>query len=320
MIKIGTIGTSAISEEFVESSKQQELGQVVACYSRELEKANEFIKKMELNAKGYDSLEEIAQDIDAVYIASPNGLHYQQAKFFLERKVNVFVEKPITFTLPELEDLINIAEVNEVVLLEAYKGYHLPQFRPLQHTVEMGQPKVATLIMNQYSSRMGDIKNGIYNSVFDDKLGKGSTYDMLVYPVGLAVGLFGKVKESKSFTSRLSNESGITNIVILEHENGMLTNITCSKQSHQTVDSEICFDDMNITIGQITKLENVVIRNFVKRIAPVRIDNVEQKDPFYYETKAFLEMVSNQDFKRMKKYLEMNKQTIKVLENTEMGN
>ena len=45
----------------------------------------------------YDDLERMAQsDIDAVYIASPNSLHYSQSKLFLEHGKHVFCEKPLT--------------------------------------------------------------------------------------------------------------------------------------------------------------------------------------------------------------------------------
>lgn len=54
--------------------------------------------------------------VDAVYIASPNGLHhYDQAKYFLQLQKHVFVEKPICFKTEQALQLKQIANKNQVV-------------------------------------------------------------------------------------------------------------------------------------------------------------------------------------------------------------
>ncbi len=56
------------------------------------------------------------QKIDWVFIASPNLYHYEQAKYFLNIGVNVFLEKPATLSTVSLEDLILIAKNNNIHL------------------------------------------------------------------------------------------------------------------------------------------------------------------------------------------------------------
>ena len=56
------------------------------------------------------------QKIDWVFIASPNLYHYEQATYFLNAGVNVFLEKPATLSTASLEDLISIAKNNNVHL------------------------------------------------------------------------------------------------------------------------------------------------------------------------------------------------------------
>ncbi|WFG96013.1 hypothetical protein M1771_07870 [Spiroplasma citri] len=58
-----------------------------------------------------------------------------------------------------------------------------------------------------------------YNSFFDETLGKGSLYDMLIYPVELAVALFGPVKDVKAMSHKLKNGVDINNVVLLQHSN-----------------------------------------------------------------------------------------------------
>ena len=45
-------------------------------------------------------------NLDAVSIVTPTALHYETAKFFLQNKIHVLIEKPITRTLKEAKDLI----------------------------------------------------------------------------------------------------------------------------------------------------------------------------------------------------------------------
>ena len=52
--------------------------------------------------------------VDWVVIASPNEFHYEQSKHFLEKKINVFCEKPGTLCSTSLKELINLSKQNNV--------------------------------------------------------------------------------------------------------------------------------------------------------------------------------------------------------------
>ena len=54
------------------------------------------------------------EKIDWVIIASPNEFHYEQAKHFLEKGINVFCEKPGTLCKNSLKELIQISKNNNV--------------------------------------------------------------------------------------------------------------------------------------------------------------------------------------------------------------
>lgn len=59
---------------------------------------------------------ELIGQVDAVSIVVPTFLHYEIAKFFLEHRVHVLLEKPITNTLAEADQLIRVAKQNQCVL------------------------------------------------------------------------------------------------------------------------------------------------------------------------------------------------------------
>ncbi len=82
----------------------------------------------------FTSLEAMAESdaIDAVYIASPNSLHFSQTQLFLSHKINVICEKPLASNLAEVDAAIACARENQVVLFEAFKTACLPNFHLLR--------------------------------------------------------------------------------------------------------------------------------------------------------------------------------------------
>lgn len=70
----------------------------------------------DLEVPAYTNPEELLGQVQAVSIASPTSFHFSQAKMFLEAGVHVLLEKPMTRTLEEARELVNIAERSGVVL------------------------------------------------------------------------------------------------------------------------------------------------------------------------------------------------------------
>ena len=105
------------------------------------------------------------------------------------------------------------------------------------------------------------VEKGIYNSVFDKTLGKGSTYDALVYPLQLALYLLGKVKSVKAVATKLPNGVNLANYVILTHENNTITTINCSKGVTSYAPSEFIGHDSSITIDKVHPLTGIKVYN-----------------------------------------------------------
>ncbi|KAJ3632083.1 hypothetical protein Zmor_024804 [Zophobas morio] len=312
MIKFGTIGTSMISEEFISVAKQNQNVKVVSCYSRSKEKAKEFIKANELKARAFDNFQEMANEIDAVYIASPNGLHFEQAMYFLQQQKHVFLEKPLTLDVKQAQQLYEVAMKNKVILMEAFKLIHAPQYNFLDDFVKKYSPFAATFSTNKYSSRMPDVKKGIFNSVFDEKLGKGSTYDMLVYPVELAISLFGPVKEVKSMSSQLSNGVNFVDAVLMKHESNVITNIMCSKSSNGLVGSEILSDEGTISFQEVLRLNKINLYDIEEKKNYNLFDD-DKEDMMKYELDVFAKMVLEDDLQLSDYLLKISCETVRVL-------
>ncbi|AHI53932.1 oxioreductase [Spiroplasma sabaudiense Ar-1343] len=313
MIKIATIGTSEICSQFARAAKKNISLKITCVYSRVLEKAKTFIKDNDIKtAKAVDKFETIVDEVDAVYIASPNGLHYEQAKYFLLQQKHVLIEKPITLDAHQALELGQIATMNNVFVMEAFKTIHLPQFKHLVDWVEENNPFLANLSFNQYSSRMSSVKGGIFESVFDAKLGKGSTYDTLIYPVELAISLFGPVKEVKAMAHLLPNGVALNNVVILKHENDTLVSITNSKSSHGQIGSELLSDSSTLVFQNLTRLTEIAITNHNDLKNP-EMKNFLNQDAFDFEIQTFIEMINNQEYNLRDYLLEISIEAIRVL-------
>jgi len=135
-IRFGLIGTSGITENFLKGAAKVKNFELVGVYSRDLDKAKAFGEK-----KGarlfFDSLEKMAscEEIDAIYIASPNFMHASQAITCLEKGKHVLCEKAFASNSKEVKKMIEAANKNNVVLMEAMRTTVNPNFKALMDNI-----------------------------------------------------------------------------------------------------------------------------------------------------------------------------------------
>ena len=197
MIKFATIGTSKITKQFLEVAALCPEFKLWAVYSRDFEKAMEFGKVYGAE-KYYDSLDVLANDeeVDAVYIASPNSLHYEQAKLMIQGKKHVLCEKPMGSNQYEVGRLIELAKSNHVILLEAMRSTFDPGMEAIKNNIyKLGTVRHVSFQFCQFSLRYLSFLKGEDLSVFSSELSGGALMDLGVYCVHPLVELFGKPNE-----------------------------------------------------------------------------------------------------------------------------
>ena len=127
-IKWGVLGTAGIArKQTIPGMKEASNCEVYAIAGRSLEKAKAF-QEMFGFEKVYGSYEELLQDpeVEAVYIPLPNTLHYEWTIKALEAKKHVLCEKPLAPTEEIARQMIEAAEKNGVLLMEAFAYLHSP--------------------------------------------------------------------------------------------------------------------------------------------------------------------------------------------------
>ena len=207
-VRFATIGTSGICEQFCAALAEAPGAELVACYSRDLERAREFGARFGARLF-FDDLASLAacDEVDAVYVASPNALHAAQALAMVAGGRHVLVEKAFASNEREAREVFDAARAAGVVVMEAVRSLHVPSFAAIERIVsgELGQVRKATMRFSKVTSRMARLLAGERINIFDPALAGGALMDIGVYCVEPAVALFGEpdVVRSVSVTTRV---------------------------------------------------------------------------------------------------------------------
>ena len=99
-MKIATIGSGSIVHNLLDGIRETSGISCEAVYSRSRKKGEELAAKYGVG-KVYTELKELMQDeqVDFIYVASPNSLHYEHVKKALLAGKNVLCEKPMVITV-----------------------------------------------------------------------------------------------------------------------------------------------------------------------------------------------------------------------------
>lgn len=260
MVRYGTIGTGWITDAFIKGAEMVEGLELVAVCSREQQKGEKFAREYgaSLVFTDYKKMAECG-DIDAVYIASPNVLHYEQSKRFLEQGKHVICEKPITVEPEQLIELQTLADEKGLIYMEAIMMLHLPQRQLLKDALRrIGHISTARFDFSQLSSKYPALLAGDLPNIFNPKMATGCLMDLGIYCVYPAVDLFGEPQEVFHQAGFLSTGAdGFDNSIFVYPDKQV--NISCSKIGQSAVGSEILGDQGTISIGSISKLTEIIL-------------------------------------------------------------
>lgn len=197
-VNLGTIGSNFITHNILDGVMQTEGISLEAVYSRSQEKGEALAQKYG-GKKVYTDLDAFLadEDVNVVYIASPNLLHYPQAKKALLAGKHVLLEKPFTTRLDHARELVELAKERNLLLVDAVPTACLPNFYKLQEQLpKIGKVKLVMGNFSQYSSRIDNLWTGEIPNVFSTAYAGGCLMDILFYNIYLNVALFGKPKSA----------------------------------------------------------------------------------------------------------------------------
>lgn len=295
MIKFGIIGTNWITDKFIDAALQVDGFSLEAVYSRTEEKAKAFASTHHIPYT-YTNLEEMVQSdiIDAVYIASPNSFHAEQAILCMNNGKHVLCEKPLASNASEVQAMITAAQKNNVLLMEAMKTTFIPSFAAIkEHLPKIGQVRRYFANFCQYSSRYDAYKEGHILNAFNPHFSNGALMDIGVYCLYPLITLFGK--PNRIMANGLVLDSGVDGqgTIMMQYDQ-MEAVIMYSKITHSALPNEIQGEKGRIVIDKISSPSHVQI---VYNDGTVEDISLEQKEnTMYYEVKEFIDLLTNKQY------------------------
>jgi len=227
-IRFGVIGAGFIARWFAEATARQPAAQIVAVTSARRERASAFAQEHGI-PHTHASLEEMLTahgpgsraPIDVVYVGSPNSLHTEHTIAALEAGFHVLVEKPFALTAAQARAMVKAARRADRFLMEGWLSAFEPGVARLHEVLaRLGALHRVVLSKEQYSSRMEAYRAGRLPPAFDPALGGGSLMDLGVYPVNLAIHLFGEPDRVTATGELLDSGVDVRGTVILSYDSG----------------------------------------------------------------------------------------------------
>ena len=313
MIKFASIGSNFIVHNILSTVTKMEAYKYYGAYSRSIEKANKLKEKFGAE-KSFDSLERMLSDpeINFVYIASPNSLHYKQAKMCLEAGKNVICEKPFFTNTKELDDLIKISDDKKLFLFEAISIKYLPSLNILKSLLrKIGKISTCMINYSQYSSRFDKYKAGIVENIFKSEFSAGALADLGIYNLHLIYELFGIGEEFSYFGNINSYGVDISGSGLISYGDFSVsfTNAKDSKSENYII---VQGEEGYIKVyGNIQEAEKIEI---FKDGESEFIDIKKERDLYFYEFEYFREIFENKDFESSKKKLIDSRNVLEMFE------
>lgn len=291
MIRFAVVGTNWITERFIDAAHQSGKMQLTAVYSRRLEQARIFGAPYQVEQL-FDDLTAMAQSdtFDAVYIASPNSLHCPQALLFMRHHKHVICEKPLASNLQEAEQLLACARQQQVVLFEAFKSAHLPNFLTLRQALpQVGKLRKALFNYCQYSSRYPRYLAGENPNTFNPQFSNGSIMDIGYYCLASAVALFGAPQSLVASAALLDSGVDAHGTVCLNYGDFDVT-LCHSKVSDSALASEIQGEDGALLIEKISECQGVAL---LPRGGSLQdLSRPQHDNTMRYEAEVFADLVA----------------------------
>lgn len=313
-IQLGTIGSGVIVHSILDNVKRNEGIVLTAVYSRSKEKALSLAKEYDCE-KTYTDMDAFLSDdeINTVYIAIPNLLHYEYTKQALLAGKNVICEKPFTTRYSQAKELADIANEKGLFLVEAAPTSFLPNFKVLKDELtKIGKIKLVMSNYSQYSSRYDAVLKGEKPAIFDPEYAGGCLMDINFYNILLNVLLFGKPKKSTYYANLYPGLADTSGIMVMEYDGFTSTNAGAKDTWGE------CFFQIEGEKGYIY-IENG--SNGIKSVRVVTKDSDDtynrqtEPDRWYYEIKEITKIFLSDDKDAISQRLTKTLETVEIMEN-----
>lgn len=217
-VRLGIVGTGHMGQYHVNVAKMLTDAELVGIFDASPERAGQMAEKHK--TKAFETIDALLANVDAVIIAAPTFLHHKIAKQALELGKHVLVEKPISQTVAEAKELVEIANRNKLTLqvghVERFNGAVLELGKIAEHPLMVESRRIAP-----YNTRITDV---------------GVVLDMMIHDIDIVLNLVkSEVVEVKAVGSSIvSNHEDVASVV-LKFQNGCVASLNASRSSQAKI-------------------------------------------------------------------------------------
>jgi dTDP-3,4-didehydro-2,6-dideoxy-alpha-D-glucose 3-reductase len=223
ILNIGVLGAANIATRSVIPSivSLSDVFKLTGLASRDLSKAKSLTDSY--GGKAYESYETLLAEpsIDAIYIPLPNSLHFPYVKMALEHEKHVLVEKSLGCSLKEVDEMVDIASKNNLVLLENFQFRFHSQLQTILQLVKSGEIGDLRSVQVAFGFPPFPDSNNIR---YKQELGGGALLDAGAYAMKIAPYFLGDdiVMVHASMENDLSSGVDIWGTGVLKQKKGPL--------------------------------------------------------------------------------------------------
>ena len=232
-LRVAVLGIGWWSDVLADACKRSSLFDIATCFTRSADKRAAFAAKYKCaQAESYEAILKDAS-IEAIINTTPNNIHLETTRAAADAGKHVFLDKPIANTVAEGREIAKIGDKAGIVLALGYQRRRESHFRWIKNEIDAGRfGKLVQAEGNISRDRLGkiDLTSWRYQST---GMPGGVMLQIGIHYVDVLEMLMGEVKRVTGRSNQLvlpGDNPDVANL-ILEHENGALSNLTASYAS-----------------------------------------------------------------------------------------
>lgn len=312
-IRLGTIGSGVIVHSILDNVRITEGVHLEAVYSRSEERGAALAAEYGAK-KVYTDMDAFLADeaVNVVYIATPNLLHFGQAKRALLAGKHVILEKPFCTKAEHARELVELARQKRLMLVDAVPPSFGPNFEILRRQLpKIGKIKLVMTNFSQYSSRYDKLLAGELPNIFNPTYAGGCLMDINFYNIYLNVALFGAPRDAVYVPNLYPGAADTSGVAVLRYD-GFVSQNAGAK------------DTWGVNFVQIEGEQGYIyVRDGSAAFTDVRVvtrdgeavyDEQPNPDRWFYEVQAVTKLLLEERYDEMNRRLDTMLDVISTIE------
>lgn len=307
------IGTSWITDMFISAALQTRQIRFLGTCSRSLARAEAMNIKFG-GEKTYSDIDEVIADgdVDIVYIASPNSLHYPQTKKALFAGKHVISEKPIVSNTREIDDLIEISKTASGMLFEGITTLHMPGLEIIrQHLSMLGKISIISTEFNTLSGKYQDYLQGNEPNELSLKFSGSTLVDLGIYNIYFVMLLFGMPATVRYFANKGISGVDLSGALIMQYEDKVAVAVVAKDNpgdNRTLIQGENGYIKVNGNVNALSAIEIVCKGERFEFFVPNYPNHMR------HECEAMFDCMTRNDRQLMLEWLNLSRSVTEILD------